>query len=102
MTEDKLSELYELYTRVYGNRSIVDKEISRLVKEGLSREEAINRLYQRDIGEKVFKQVPRSQGHIKYDGEAWGICYLPIDNFENELSNLGELLDCIERNYGEV
>ncbi|MEM2719142.1 MAG: hypothetical protein QXK73_06685 [Candidatus Bathyarchaeia archaeon] len=105
MAEDKLSELYELYMRIYGSRNLVNEEINRLEKEGLSREEAINRLYQRDIGERIlkpYKQAPRPRWQIKYDGETWGILYLPIDNFENELSNLGELLDYVERNCGEV
>jgi len=39
---------------------------------------------------------------IKYDGKLWGICYLSIDDFENELSKLGEILDYIEENYGKI
>jgi hypothetical protein len=99
MTEDKLSKLYELYTRAYGNRNMVDREISKLMKEGLSREEAINKLYERDVGRKVSQAI---QPQYKYDGKFWGIFYLPISSFEDELPRLGETLDYIEENQGEV
>jgi len=49
MAEDKLSKLYELYARTYGNRNIVDREIDKLMKNGLSREEAINKLYEKEM-----------------------------------------------------
>jgi hypothetical protein len=37
-----------------------------------------------------------------YDGESWGIFYLPIDDFEAELPELGEALDHIQEKHGEV
>ncbi|MEM4489495.1 MAG: hypothetical protein QXK88_12015 [Desulfurococcaceae archaeon] len=40
--------------------------------------------------------------YVKYDGEFYGIYYLPIDNFTEELPRLGELLDYVEKNLGEV
>ncbi|MEM3711916.1 MAG: hypothetical protein QXR97_00015 [Thermoproteota archaeon] len=99
MVEAKLSKLYELYARIYGNKNIVDREISKLIKEGLSREEAINKLYERDIGEKEPTTKPRNN---RYDGKFWGIYYLPINSFEEEMPKLGETLDYIEENHGEV
>jgi len=39
---------------------------------------------------------------VKYDGEFYGIYYLSIDNFTEELPRLGELLDYVEKNLGEV
>ena len=98
MAEDKLSKLYELYARTYGNRNIVDREIDKLMKNGLSREEAINKLYERDVG----KEENQPQPQHKYDGEFWGIFYLPINDFENDLPKLGKTLDYIEENQGEV
>ncbi|MEM3388466.1 MAG: hypothetical protein QXO47_04330 [Thermoproteota archaeon] len=98
MAEDKLSKLYELYKRVYGNENIVDREISRLMKEGLSREEAVNKLYERDI-EAPSTIQPQ---YNRYDGKFWGIYYLPISSFVEELPKLGETLDYIEENHGEV
>jgi hypothetical protein len=37
-----------------------------------------------------------------YDGDAWGIFYLPIDDFEPDLPQLGKALDHIQQNHGEV
>lgn len=44
LSETKLSKLYEVYTRISGNRNIFDNEISILMKKGLSRKEAIKTL----------------------------------------------------------
>ena len=98
MAEDKLSKLYELYACTYGNRNIVDREIDKLMKNGLSREEAINKLYEKEVG----KEENQPQPQHKYDGEFWGIFYLPINDFENDLPKLGKTLDYIEENQGEV
>ena len=104
IAEDKLSKLYELYARTYGNRNIVDREIDKLMKNGLSREEAINKLYEKDVGKEIdiSKEENQPQLQHKYDGEFWGIFYLPINDFENDLPKLGKALDYIEENQGEV
>ena len=37
-----------------------------------------------------------------YDGDAWGIFYLPIDDFEPDLPQLGKALDHIQQNHSEA
>jgi len=37
-----------------------------------------------------------------YCGDLWGIFYLPIDDFEADLPELGKALDHIQQNHGEV
>lgn len=39
---------------------------------------------------------------MKYDGEFYGVYYLPVSDFEPELTKLGEFLDYVEKNLGEV
>ncbi|MCC6003777.1 MAG: hypothetical protein LM590_05490, partial [Thermofilum sp.] len=34
--------------------------------------------------------------------DQWGVFYLPIDDFEAELPELGKALDHIQQNHGEV
>jgi hypothetical protein len=50
--------------------------------------------------DKVGKEQPYMK-HV-YDGVSWGIFYLPIDDFEPELPELGKALDHIQQNHGEV
>jgi hypothetical protein len=37
-----------------------------------------------------------------YDDVSWGIFYLPIDDFEADLPELGKALDHIQQNHGEA
>ncbi len=62
-----------------------------MMEEGLSRKEAIDKLYEKVIGGKTPPAI-QSQ-YEKYDGKLWGIYYLPISSFEDELPKLGETLD---------
>ena len=50
--------------------------------------------------EKIGEDQPYMK-HV-YDGDAWGIFYLPIDDFEAELPELGKALDHIQQNHGEA
>ncbi len=54
------------------------------------------------MSDKGEKAPPAIQPQYKYDGEFWGIYYLPISSFEEELPKLGETLDYMEENHGEV
>jgi hypothetical protein len=49
-------------------------------------------------------KMGKGQPYMKhvYDGDAWGIFYLPIDDFEADLPELGKALDHIQQNHGEV
>jgi len=50
--------------------------------------------------EKIGEDQPYMK-HV-YDGDSWGIFYLPIDDFEADLPKLGKALDHIQKNHGEV
>jgi hypothetical protein len=50
--------------------------------------------------EKIGEDQPYMK-HV-YDGDQWGIFYLPIDDFEAELPELGKALDHIQQNHGEA
>ncbi|AGT36183.1 hypothetical protein N186_09235 [Thermofilum adornatum] len=50
--------------------------------------------------DKTGKDPPYMK-HV-YDGDQWGIFYLPIDDFEQELPELGKALDHIQQNHGEA
>jgi hypothetical protein len=49
-------------------------------------------------------KMGKGQPYMKhvYDGVSWGIFYLPIDDFEPDLPELGKALDHIQQNHGEV
>jgi hypothetical protein len=46
----------------------------------------------------------KDQPYMKhvYNGDQWGIFYLPIDDFEQQLPELGKALDHIQQNHGVV
>jgi hypothetical protein len=50
--------------------------------------------------DKLGKELPYMK-HV-YDGDQWGIFYLPIDDFEQQLPELGKALDHIQQNHGEA
>jgi len=95
---EKYNELLDLYSKIWGNgRLILERKIEELVKNGLTREEAIDKLYQEEV--EISKSIKMK---MKYDGKKWGIIYLPISDFEEELPSLGKILDYVEERYGDV
>ena len=106
------NKLLKEYTTKFGDkgREILEKHIVNLMREYLcKRDEAIRLLYEeiekrKIIGKEYIKviEINGIKAYLKYDGNYYGIIYLPITEFENELHYLGKLLDFIEKNLGNV
>ena len=111
-----VERLYEALLRYYRSsswlpwsdpRAKLEEDIRRLTEQGVSREEAIRRLFEEKIGDyRVLEaiQPPTLPAGARraYEGEAFGILYVELDPFEERLPQLGALLDYVERNLGEV
>lgn len=106
------NKLLKEYTTKFGDKGkeILEKHIINLMREYLcKRDEAIRLLYEelekrKIIGKEYVKTIKINgvEAYLKYDGYHYGIIYLPITEFENELHCLGKLLDFIEKNLGNV
>ena len=112
-----VNKLYEALLKYYRSSSLIpwgdprarlEEDIRRLMDQGLSREEAIKKLFEEKIGDyRVLEAAPtpaRFPAGAKqvYEGDAFGIVYVELDPFFDKLPELGMLLDHIERNMGEV
>jgi len=94
----------------------LEKDISKLLKKGLSRSEAIKRLFIEKIGDpSILKKPSRpvirtltvkygdktATARIYYQGDKIAVAYLDMDPFTEKLEALGALLEAIEEK-GEV
>ncbi|MEM1523364.1 MAG: hypothetical protein QXU69_10060, partial [Thermofilaceae archaeon] len=93
-------------------RAKLENDIARLVAQGMSREEAIKKLFEERIGDYRVVEAQASESGIAalqqrevkvvYEGEAYGIVYVETDPFYNRLPNLGQALDYVQKHLGDV
>lgn len=109
-------ELYKALLKYYESNVIfgdprrrLEKDVAKLVASGLSRDEAIKRLFEEKIGDyRVLEEKKPTPEHflegaeLVYKGEKYGILYVDTDPFYDNLPRLGKLLDSVEKLYGEV
>jgi len=112
-----VDELYVALLRYYrvatfwgDPRVKLESDIAKLVEEGLTREEAIKRLFAEKIGDyRVLAERRRSAlpeilegAKLIYAGRRFGVVYVETDPFFENLPKLGRILDEVEERYGEV
>lgn len=112
----EVEKLYEALLRYYRSATLwgdprgkLEGDIAKLMKGGLSREDAIKRLFEEKIGDYKLVEalsegrLPPLEGvKVVYTGERFGIAYVETDPFYDNLPKLGRALDEIEKKYGEV
>ncbi|MEM1509797.1 MAG: hypothetical protein QXY49_03665 [Thermofilaceae archaeon] len=109
-------KLYEALLKYYASstfwgdpREKLEKDISKLVASGLSRDEALKRLFEEKVGDykvleekKLVSENSLNDAQLVYKGEKYGILYVEMDPFYDNLPKLGKLLESVEELYGEV
>lgn len=113
MDTEKLYEAllkYYVSNTFWGNpREKLEKDISRLMALGLSRNEAVKRLFEEKVGDHrvlenktLTSEYSLENAKLVYKGEKFGILYVEMDPFYDSLPKLGKLLESMEELYGEV
>jgi len=111
-----VDELYNALLKYYRSASIwgdpkakLENDIAKLVEKGLSREEAIKKLFEERIGdyralaERRTTMPPALEGaRLVFKGQRVGIVYVETDPFYDSLPRLGKVLDEVEERFGEV
>lgn len=110
-----VDELYNALLKYYRSsvfwgdpRVKLEGDIAKLVERGLTREEAIKKLFEERIGDyralAERRAAPPVLESVKlvYRGERVGIVYVETDPFYDSLPKLGKVLDEVEERFGEV
>ena len=107
---DALLRYYRVATFWGDPRAKLESDIAKLVERELTREEAIKRLFAEKIGDyRVLAERRKSApleilegARLVYAGRRFGVVYVELDPFFENLPRLGRVLDEVEERYGEV
>jgi len=111
-----VQKLYDALLRYYRTATFwgdprvrLESDIAKLVEKGLSREEAIKKLFEERIGdyraltERGTAMPPALEGaRLVFKGQKVSIVYVETDPFYDSLPRLGKVLDEVEERFGEV